>query len=432
MSCFPISDRYVKAHALWPALVMLSLTGGYLLYTHINLSGLVTGSGSVLGGDFLAFYTGGAFLNQGILKDIYSINSSLLFPHQIDFQKSLISKDLDGYAPFLNPPFMAFIYSPFARLPYVYGLIIWQVFNFLILTYTINLLRKELEFFQQIPLHKLVGCCFLFYPTLGWFMHAQATPIILLLYVLCYKYLRHGNDFKAGFFLGLIAFKPQLAIALAVVLLLKWRWQALLGGVISVSLWMGTGFIFLPDAMFAFLEVSPQFLDLLRSPNYPTWGIHSFFGFSVLLLDHTNVLLSNSSIYIISGGTIILLYFLWHKFTWKKDLAWWDLAMAITFIWGILLSPHLYYYDLMLLLLPAAIVINFIETGKTECTTMLFGIAITWIACFLSGFISIGQILLYDKYQITAPVFQVSTPIIFLWGLSIFNYLIKRHKQVYT
>ncbi|WP_299380552.1 glycosyltransferase family 87 protein [uncultured Kiloniella sp.] len=409
---------------------MLSLTGGYYLYTHINLTGLVTGSGSVLGGDFLAFYTGGAFLNQDILQEIYSINSGLLFPQQIDFQTSLISKDLDGYAPFLNPPFMAFIYSPFAKLPYVYGFIIWQVCNFLVLLITVNLLRQELVFLQRFPLYKLIGCCFLFYPTLGWFMHAQATPIILLIYVLSYKYLRHDHDFKAGFCLGLIAFKPQLAIALAIVLILKWRWQALLGGILSVSLCLASGFIFLPDAMIAYMEVSPQFLDLLRSSNYPTWGIHSFFGFSVLLLDDISTFASNLSTYIASGCTILLLCFLWHKSAWKKDLNRWDLAMAITFIWGVLLSPHLYYYDLMLLLLPAAIIINSIETGRTDSTTMLFWIAITWAVCFMSGFISIGQILMHDTYQIIAPTLQLSTPIIFLWGLSIFRYLIKKKEQI--
>ncbi|WP_179188340.1 glycosyltransferase 87 family protein, partial [Kiloniella majae] len=109
------------------------------------------------------------------------------------------------------------------------------IFNFVILIYSIHLLRQELETLQYFPLYKLIACCFLFYPTLGWFLHAQATPIILLLYTLCYKSLRTNNDFKAGIYLGLLAFKPQLAIALALILIFNRRWRALLGGTLSLA-----------------------------------------------------------------------------------------------------------------------------------------------------------------------------------------------------
>ncbi len=426
-----LKDKHVKEHMLWPALIMFSLTLGYYLFTLVFSKGLITASGSVVGGDFLAFYTGGAFFNQGILEKAYSIKSNLFFPDQEEFQRALISDNLTGYAPFINPPFMAIFYSSFAKLPYLYAFFLWQIFNLSLLTYSIYILRQELVFLQRFPIYKILACCFLFYPTLGWFMYAQATPIILLLYTLCFQSLRKGHDFKAGAYLGLLAFKPQLAMAMALILLLKWRWRALLSGSSLLVFCLGIGFLYTPDAMLTYIEVSPKLLSFLRAESYPTWGIHSFFGFSVLLLDNINPALANTATYLISGITIFLLYWLWRNLEWKNDQKKWDLAMALTFIWGILISPHLFYYDLTILLLPAAIILNYRDSFSNDKPTSLSlsWLSIIWLACFLSGFISISQILLYDKYQVSAPILQISTPIIFLWGLSIFNYLRNKKYQ---
>ncbi|KLN58979.1 hypothetical protein WH96_19985 [Kiloniella spongiae] len=426
----PLQGKYIKEHMLWVPLIMLALTIGYYLFTILYSQGLITASGSVLGGDFLAFYTGGTFFNQGILKQTYFIESGLFFPNQEKFQHSLISTEFTGYAPFINPPFMAIFYSPFARLPYIYGFFLWQIFNFSLLVYSIHILRQELVYLQRFSTSKLLGCCFLFYPTLGWFMYGQATPIILLLYVLCFQSLRKGHDFKAGSYLGLLAFKPQLAIALALILLFKWRWKSLLGGGLSLAMCIGIGFLFTPDAMLAYIEVSPQLPGFLRSDGYPTWGVHSFFGFFVLLLDTIAPDLANIATYAVSGTTILLLYKLWRTMEWQEDIQRWDLAMAITFIWGILISPHLFYYDLMLLLLPAAIILNYQDSLRTQAPVILSYISLTWLICFLSGFISIAQILLYDKYQISAPILQLSTPIIFLFGFSVFKSLTQRKADI--
>ncbi|WP_085904547.1 glycosyltransferase family 87 protein [Kiloniella majae] len=428
----PERATHVKAYALWSGVIMFSLTAGYYLFTILYSQGLITASGSVIGGDFLAFYTGGAFFNQGILEKAYSIKSGLFFPDQEEFQRALISNDLTGYAPFINPPFMAIFYSPLARLPYLYAFFLWQIFNLSLLAYSISVLRQELAFLQRFHTYKILACCFLFYPTLGWFMYAQATPIILVLYTLCFQSLRKGNDFKAGAYLGLLAFKPQLAIALALVLLLKWRWRALLSGLLSLILCLGIGFLYTPDAMLTYIEVSPKLLGFLRAESYPTWGIHSFFGFSVLLLENINPVLANAFTYVISGITIFLLCWLWRNLEWKGDLKRWDLAMALTFIWGILISPHLFYYDLTILLLPAAIILNYPVSSNDykPISLSLWWLSIIWLVCFLSGFISISQILLYDEYQVSAPILQISTPVIFLWGLSIFCFL--RQKKTPT
>ncbi|WP_419905946.1 glycosyltransferase family 87 protein [Kiloniella sp.] len=82
----------------------------------------------------------------------------------------------------MNPPFAALIYAPFAKLPYISGFILWQIFNFGLLVFSVVIVRRELTALQTLQTYKIVGCCLLFYPTLGWILYGQATPIILLLY----------------------------------------------------------------------------------------------------------------------------------------------------------------------------------------------------------------------------------------------------------
>ncbi len=414
------------------SLHVISIVAGKGLHTYFNVA---------LGADFLAFYTGGNFFNEGILEQIYDIGyihkgytipPEVYFPNQFSFQRDLIGPDFTNHSPFINPPYAALLYAPFALLDYVPAYLLWIFFNLFLLFVSTRLIRQELSQLQKIPLYKLYLCCFLFFPTIACFLYGQATPIILLLYSLCYISLRKGNDLTAGFCLGLLAFKPQLAVGIALILILKWRWKSLIGGMLSVSLTLGIGLVFMPTEMQAYLLISSKLLDFLRSTDYPTWGIDSYFGFSVLLFDFISPILANIVTITLSIGTLILLFFLWHKNTWLEDKRIWDISMAITFCWGILISPHLFYYDLMLLLLPVAIVIQHLPWIYERNNKILLWTTILWIITYLGSQMSSSQLKILSYFHLPEVAFQLITPFVFYWGYTVYKLVQIEHDHSKT
>lgn len=416
----PSHVNYLRNIAIFCGIVITSISITLFAFNLIKSNGYITAVGVNVGADFLAFYTGGTFYNQCILEHIYNLTPEFRFSEQLAYQQNLIGEDFKGHNPFLNPPFTAVFYAPLAKLPYLPAFILWQVLNFGLLICSVIMARRELISLQALPTYQLVGCCFLFYPTFGWVLYGQATPIILLLYCLFFFALRKGKDFRAGFYLGLLAFKPQLTILIVLVLLFKWRWKSLMGGSISLCISVLIGFILVPEAMQKYIEVSPRFLDFLRLPNYPTWGIHSFFGFSSLLFDELSPQITNIVIYILSGGTILLLWLLWKNIRWQENQKIWDIAMAITFIWGLLISPHLFFYDLMLLLLPAAIVFNFLPWLIKLDPQIPLWIILTCIVCFIGKFhISLTNSFA-EQFDLPKTYLQITTPIIFYMGYRLY------------
>ncbi|KLN58980.1 hypothetical protein WH96_19990 [Kiloniella spongiae] len=409
---------------------MAVLTLTFHIISIIAGTGLQTYFKVPLGADFLAFYTGGVFYLNDTLETIYDLAylhsgfgqaPEIYFPNQLDFQQQLIGPDLLAHSPFVNPPFAALIYVPFSWLDYVPAYIAWTIFNLLALFIASQIIKSELTWFKNLPSYKVYLGCFLFFPTIACFLYSQATPIVLVLYCLCYRNLRNGNEFSAGFFLGMLAFKPQLAIGLAFVLLIKWRWRSLLGGITSVSLILGYSYLFMPDEMQAFLKISPSLTDFIRSTYYPTWGISSFFGFSVLLFDSLNPAISNILTATLTLGTLSLLLRLWKNTKWLENKTQWDIAMAMTFSWGILISPHLFYYDLMLLLLPISIVVQRIHYIYSKNNQIILWIIVLYISTYLGSQISVAQLEIMKLIKLPEISFQIITPVILYWGYLLYK-----------
>jgi hypothetical protein len=248
--------------------------------------------------------------------------------------------------------------------------------------------------------------------------------------------LRRGRDFFAGIALGLLLYKPQLGLALGLVLLVKGRWRALVGGVVGASVWIMIGFATAPSVMTDYLKLMPLLHNVLRLKpdinmidfhlflanaefNYPTWGVHSFFGFSSLLLD--NIWRTGAdilSILLMVCG-LISIAVIWIFKKWEPDTRTWNMTMAATFALGLLISPHLFVYDLMLLLLPLGIVWSY-YMGGTEGRSLdggplLFWSASLYIICFIGSYVSYAQLKLFPLIGLPRFAVQFSIPVILAW-----------------
>jgi hypothetical protein len=255
--------------------------------------------------------------------------------------------------------------------------------------------------------------------------------------------LRRKKDLIAGIALGLLLYKPQLMIALSAILLIKGRWRALAGEILGTSVWLSIGLILSPLAMQNYLKITPMLFDLLRlnphlTPliktihsmipgarllNYPTWGIHSFFGFSSLLIDN---MWRNGADILSALLLLVNLFFIitiWAKSTWEPGTKSWDMMMAASISLGLLISPHLFVYDLMLLLLPFTIVWSHYSEGRNgrplDAGPLLFWSALLYIICFFGSYISRMQLQLCKLIGFPQFAVQFSTLVILGWSYAV-------------
>ena len=377
--------------------------------------GLTDASGNIIGADFLTFYTAGKFFLKGRMMELYNIAA------QAAFQKNLLAPvSFNAVCYFNYPPFTTLFCAPFALGNYLTGLILWWGAGLLALALSLHLLRRELMALRVRSTGRLFLMSFLFFPTIAWFLYGQDTALTLLLYTIAFVMLRRENDLAAGLALGLLLYKPQLAIAVGMVLIIKWRWRALIGGLVSVGIWIAIGFAISPLVMKEYLRLIPYLFELQRRHDLvATWGYHNFYGFAALLFDGfwkkgADILAS-----LLTIGGILTVAFLWWPIDWKPGTRTWDMRLAATLALGLLISAHLYLYDLMLLLLPLAIVWSYYPHGTgdrpLDSGPLLVWTALLYTACFFSSSISLAQLRLSVLAGLPAVALQMSVPITIGW-----------------
>ncbi|MEN6438994.1 MAG: glycosyltransferase family 87 protein [Syntrophobacter sp.] len=387
--------------------------------------GLLDASGCIIGSDFLAFYNAGKIYLMGQLDNIYNIND------QIVFQKSITYPYWsDNFSPFINPPFIAIFFSLFSHHNYIFGLILWWLFGLCLFLATTKIIKYELRSLNLYNTYQLMHIAFLFPPTWLWFIYGQNTSISLFLYTVGYLLLRRGKDFYAGLFLGLLIYKPQLGIGITCLLLFKSRFSAVAGTILSAGICVAVCFAASKAATIKYLEIAPSLMDIIRlhgiGIGYPTWGVHSFFGFSSLLLDSISVTLANWTTCLLTIAGISFIFFISLNRKWDPPSRKWDTLLASTFAVGLLISPHLFSYDLMLLLLPLAIIWNHYPKGGNnkplDGEIILSASFLLFIFCFIGGILSKAQLEILRLLGLADIAVQISTFVIFGWAYTVITY----------
>jgi len=381
--------------------------------------GITDVTSNIIGGDFAAFYTAGRFFLDGRTAELYDLVA------QRDYQAELVAPAITmEIHPYVNPPFTVLMYAPFAVPRYLTALTWWWSAALAAMAISLKSLRREMLPGGAVSLWRMVAATLLFFPTIMCFVYGQNTALTLLIYTMTYVWLRRGWDYQAGFALGLLFYKPQLMIAVGIVLLVKWRWRALVGMTAGAALWSALGFLILPESMAEYAVLSPKLFHYLRGTtetfgletNYPSWGLHSFFGFSVLLLDGLSVRAANVLAITLTGGAALAVAAAWRRTPWNAGSKPWDLMMAATLAIGLLISPHLFMYDLMLLVLPMFIVIAVLRRERAEALLdggeVLATTGLLYAACFVSSFIAklmwdISQGLGLPRLSIQISIFAV-------------------------
>ena len=235
------------------------------------------------GRDFLAFYAAGTLARDGRTQDLYDLDTIRHLEQQTAASAGI---DLgEAVGPWWNPPVYAWAFAPLSALSFNHALVIWTAINLAAACAAAWLLGR-IAAPAGGPERALLALLLLSSaPFLQSITHGQNSAISLLIVAAAVTAWRSGANFAAGICVGLLGYKPQLAAALGVVLVLHRGRRAFgglaLAGAVVLLLTVTT----MPGALADYFRRLPQNLHAIQVESTYLWERHvTLKGFWRLLL----------------------------------------------------------------------------------------------------------------------------------------------------
>lgn len=291
--------------------------------------------------DFRTSYTAGYMLRTGHASQLYD------YPTEQRFQSSLVSPEPRAL-PLMTPPFTVLLFVPLSLLSFWPAYFAFAAINVLLLLASFTLLKPFLTTLSSRwkPAPLLLFLSFL--PAAIALIMGQLSFVLLLLCCACFVSLRRKQDLLAGLILSLALTKFQIALPIAALFLLWRQWRFTSGFLIGGALLTALSIRILGAA---------AFLPYLHSLFSMTHSITADRATQV----HLGIipsLMPNlfGPLFILTKGApwgrvltiaLSLLLFLW---TARQRP-----SLPLALLTAILVSYHLLFYDLTLLLLPLSL-----------------------------------------------------------------------------
>jgi alpha-1,2-mannosyltransferase len=350
-------------------LVVLGLSvlaiAGWVALSH----GLVDRNGKPLGTDFSSFYAAGSLVLDGRAADVYDMAA-----HYAREQQTF--GPATPYYAWFYPPIFLLVATPLAAMPYPLALLVWQAASFALYLGVIGGIVRRMTRLaaaqQRLALLLAAG-----FPAVlvnlghgqNGFLSAGLIGAALL--------ALPTRPIVAGVLIGLLAYKPQLAIVIPIALLAAGQWRAILAAGVTVSA------LILISALWFGAELWPAFAASMDTSR-------------TLLLEQGDVryakLQSVFAAVRLWGGGIPLAYAMQGLATAAVvcGVAWiWrslvdhDLKAALLVVATLLASPHVIDYDLTMMAVAIAFFVRHgLAHGFRDYEISILGLA--WIAPLLA------------------------------------------------
>jgi hypothetical protein len=332
------SHAVVLAAAIWIVAVVTLATPGLF-----DRNGLLKGT------DFLQFHAAAYLVTKGMGDRLY------------DWQlfASILQRLAPGIGDLLYvsvyPPQLAILLAPLGRLPYLNALALWSLVSaccYLLCARAVwrhcHALRHSglswpLLAVAFVPFHQLI-------------LHGQVSALVLACLSGSWYAVSRGRWFWAGFFVGSLAFKPPFLVAAALMMIASRDWRLLLGVSAGVLVqiawdvaWLGTSALADYAGKLSMLLASPE---MFEPKPWKMYGIRSFFE---LLAGRGPIAAILTAL--ADAGVVLLVVRVW---TATRSA---DLRVGTIVIGTVLLNPHVYTYDLVVLVLPIALLVNWVLTN---------------------------------------------------------------------
>jgi len=254
-------------------------------------------------------------------KFIYDLN---LQQEQLDAIGSHIT--VAQLARYVSPPPLSWFVTALTPLPYQVAYWIWSAVLVAALVYAWHVAAPTPGRSRVIFLAAAIG----WLPVIYGLQLGQPALLVAASVVMCYAFLRDREPIWAGAVLGLIVFKPQLAILVPPALLVAGRWRAFVASAVALAALVVLSLIDLEShginaylAILRFATTVPE----NQSQTLAAWLPNLFVTRAVQAL--------------IALWTLALVYRLRHR-----DPRVW---LAVALVGGLAASPYVHYDDLVML-----------------------------------------------------------------------------------
>ena len=312
-------------------------------YAHaMSTPGYIDRVGRFKGTDYIQFYVMGSMVLEGRPEALFDGTAHLAEGRR------RIDPTLDRYAAHPNyGPQVALAIVPLALLPFGWSLAVFLGLMALCYAGTVWLLWRDCPGLRDYgwPVAIIAAASPAFWAMIR---YGQLSAVTLLLIALALTALRRDHLYAAGLAIGGLAFKPQLGVVIAVVLIAARERRIVAGALTSVAGQLAIGWAAAGTAaMSQYIEVLWR---LLLDPSlvqlHPT-EVHSVRGFLQLMIP--------------SAAAVTMCYWVSLLALLPIAVRSWTSGGPVTVRWGSLVvlttigAPHLLTYDLLLLTVPLLI-----------------------------------------------------------------------------
>jgi hypothetical protein len=361
MSYARLTIRFLFILSLALALLNIYFTSYEFSRNYSGRQGIVLENKKVIGGDYLAFFTGGTLFK----KDLHS-----LYSHKTHyrFQQDIINnpEHTSGFLPFVYPPLVAFFFSLFTTESFIESYAIWSFLSFMLYVSGVFILLRQFSLPTPVFCSSLIislGLPAFFLRTIT---GGQTGAIGVLLCSTLFLCLSKRKKVLAGIITSLFYYKPPLFILTTIYSLLKEGKLFQKSFLVSGILLVGASFFLLPySSIEEYFLVSinhsyggAQYQNKTSVPHkgaglyaiITTFGIASNrYQLEVLLL-------------ICISALILLTKSFKHVTPEKKDS--FTLSFCIILTCSLFCSIHILDYDLCILIVPIILTLGTLHKNR--------------------------------------------------------------------
>jgi hypothetical protein len=285
--------------------------------------------------DFAHFYVLGVI---GHSKDLHALYDA---EAQTAIVSRVVPEKVDAHFPPIHGPQVALFFAPLARLSYITAMYVWlavTLIGYAACAYVVWRFCPRLRERPWTALLLLAASPGLHFDL----SFAQTSVIGLTCVTLGFLALRADRRFLAGLAIGSLVYKPQLGIAAAGIFVLAGEWRIVLGAIVAAVVQLGAGVVYWgPSVLNAYAHALVQLPGVLPQMEPTAEHMHSWRAFFQLLG--------------LPGSLVTEATALASIFTVVMGLVCWRARgpvgprYAVVLLATVLVNPHLYVYDFVLL-----------------------------------------------------------------------------------
>ena len=380
-----LTPRRIRAQAIVLALCLWGVCAA-----DFATPGLLDRAGNLKFQDFLPLYVSAQLIAHGRAGELYDQQATA------NSLQAVVGQPTRVRLPNLYGPQVGLMFVPLARFSFPVAARIWVGISLLVFLACVYFVWKSCPGLRPQP--GIVLLCALAFPPLFHFVvRGQLSAVVLACFTAAFLAFRAERSWLAGVALGFLVFKPQFLVALPIVLLVAQAWKTLAGLVVASGAQLALASLYFgPTVMHAYFDTLWHISQVIGAIELSLAPIqmHSLRSFWSLLIPWPEPALA---LYLLSSLVIVgMAAVLWKS---SAPLA---LRFSALTLAAVLVNPHLFVYDLLVLAPVLLLLADWILTRQHQSSAALR--LLTYLAFMLPLF---GPLSRWTHVQLSVPAFTL-------------------------